>query len=221
MSMNQIKLAIGALALVMICIFGYSYFNGLNSNIVSTETRLTALYKGNQVELDSYAKKIEEATGIANVKSDKLKQVLRDAVSGRYGDGKDELGSKQGQGGSFFSAIKEAYPDIKGQLDLYDRIVDQVFAGREAFKQKQVYLLDQIREYKRWMNDGLVQSRVIKGVLGAPTDLLVANTGKGRNLYGRAALDQMELVVTSKRTNDSFESGEEDAVTVPGAPTKN
>ena len=36
------------------------------------------------------------------------------------------------------------------------------------------------------------------------------------NLYGRAALDQMELVVTSKRTNDSFESGEEDAVTVPG-----
>jgi hypothetical protein len=66
-----------------------------------------------------------------------------------------------------------------------------------------------------------VQSRVIKGVLGAPTDLLVANTGKGRNLYGRAALDQMELVVTSKRTNDSFESGEEDAVTVPGAPTKN
>jgi hypothetical protein len=51
MSMNQIKLAIGVLALVMICIFGYSYFNGLNSNIVSTETRLTALYKGNQVEL--------------------------------------------------------------------------------------------------------------------------------------------------------------------------
>ncbi len=120
----------------------YNFANRLNSVIVDKETHLSMTYKTNQTELDTYVKKITEATGIANVKSDKLTQVLRDAVSGRYGDGKSEIGAKQGQGGSFFSAITEAYPDIKGQLDVYDRIVEQVFAGREAFKLKQVALLN-------------------------------------------------------------------------------
>ena len=195
----------------------YNFANSLRSVIVDKETHLTQSYKTNQLELDSYVKKITESTGIANVKSDKLTQVLRDAVSGRYGDGKSEIGAKQGQGGSFFSAITEAYPDIKGQLDVYDRIVEQVFAGREAFKQAQTNLLGEVRSYKVFINDGLVQSLVIKHILGAPTDLLVANTGKGRNLTGKAALEQMELVVTSKRTNDSFDSGEEDAIKIPGA----
>jgi hypothetical protein len=183
---------------------------------VGSETRLSALYKGNQIELDTYVKEIMESTGIANVKSDKLRLVLRGAVSGRYGDDKQDFaGVKQGQGGAFFSAISEAYPDIKGQFDLYDRIVERVFAGREAFKQKQIYLLDQIREYKRWLNDGLIQSRLIKALIGAPSDLLVANMGKGHNLYGRDALVQMELVVTSKATNNAFETGEDEAISLP------
>ncbi|MBX9940958.1 MAG: hypothetical protein K2Y32_16980 [Candidatus Obscuribacterales bacterium] len=193
----------------------YGFFNSLNSQRVQYETNLTASYQKNQTELDTYVKQIKEAVGIANLKSDKLDQVLRNAVSGRYGDNKDAAGNRQGQGGAFFSAIVEAYPDIRGQLDLYDRIAERVFSGREAFKQKQNALLSEVQAYEVWMNDGLVQSIMIKKVIGAPTDLLQARIGT-KVLRGQAALDQIRLVVTSKGTNEAFESGQEEAIDFGG-----
>ena len=52
---------------------------------------------------------------------------------------------------------------------------------------------------------------MIKKVIGAPTDLLEARIGKNVKT-GRAALEQMKLLVTSGRTNDNFESGQEDPI---------
>ena len=211
------KLIITGVIIAAIAAVGFSlygFFNSLNSQRVQYETSLTASYQKNQTELDTYHKKIKEAVGIANVKSDKLDQVLRNAVSGRYGDS-NAAGNRQGQGGAFFSAIVEAYPDIRGQLDLYDRIAERVFSGREAFKQKQNALLGEVQAYEVWMNDGLVQSIMIKRVIGAPTDLLQARIGT-KVLRGQAALDQIRLVVTSKGTNESFESGQEEAIDFGG-----
>lgn len=202
-------------AALLACVLGfYGYFNGLNTDRVDQETTLSASYQSNQVELDNYVKTIKEAVGIANVKSDKLDQILRDAVSGRYGDTKD--GVRNGQGGAFMSAIVEAYPDIKGQLDIYDRIVDKVFVGREGFKAQQNSMLADIAKYEAWTHTGLVQSFIIKNVVGCPTDLLEARVGTNVK-HGRAALDQMKLVVTSGSTNDAFNSGKDDAIEIPGA----
>ena len=202
-------------AALLACVLGfYGYYNGLNTERVDQETTLSASYQSNQLELDTYVKTIKESVGIANVKSDKLDQILRDAVSGRYGDTKD--GVRNGQGGAFMSAIVEAYPDIKGQLDIYDRIVDKVFAGREGFKAKQNSMLAAIAKYEAWTHTGLVQSFIIKNVIGCPTDLLEARVGTNVK-HGRAALDQMKLVVTSGSTNDAFNSGKDDAIEIPGA----
>ena len=192
----------------------YNKVNALNTESVNQETALNQHYQSDQLELDTYVKTIKESVGIANVKSDKLDQILRDAVSGRYGDTKD--GVRNGQGGAFMSAIVEAYPDIKGQLDIYDRIVDKVFAGREGFKAKQNSMLAAIAKYEAWTHTGLVQSFIIKNVIGCPTDLLEARVGTNVK-HGRAALDQMKLVVTSGSTNDAFNSGKDDAIEIPGA----
>lgn len=102
--------------------------------VVDKETHLNGRHKGNQVELDTYVKSITEGTQLGNLKGDKMAMILRDAVSGRYGDKKGELGNRNGQGGSFFSAIVEAYPDIKGQLDVYDLLVTKVFAAKRSSK---------------------------------------------------------------------------------------
>jgi len=213
---NKTLIITGIIAAALLaCVLGfYGYYNGLNTERVDQETTLSASYQSNQLELDTYVKTIKEAVGIANVKSDKLDQILRDAVSGRYGDTKD--GVRNGQGGAFMSAIVEAYPDIKGQLDIYDRIVDKVFAGREGFKAQQNSLLADIAKYEAWTHTGLVQSFIIKNVVGCPTDLLEARVGTNVK-HGRAALDQMKLVVTSGSTNDAFNSGKDDAIEIPGA----
>ena len=115
---NKTLIITGIIAAALLaCVLGfYGYYNGLNTERVDQETTLSASYQSNQLELDTYVKTIKEAVGIANVKSDKIDQILRDAVSGRYGDSRQNLdGSvpvKNGQGGSFISAIVEAYPDI-------------------------------------------------------------------------------------------------------------
>lgn len=66
------------------------------------------------------------------------------------------------------------------------------------------------------MHTDPIKSLFIRHIVGAPTDLLEANLGKGKTLHGREALEQMKLVVTSARTNESFESGEEDPIAIPG-----
>ena len=191
----------------------YGYFNGLKTELVDRETSLSASYQSNQLELDTYVKQIKEGAGIANLKSDKLDQILRNAVSGRYGDGKGDI--KNGQGGAFMSAIVEAYPNLQGQLDVYDRLVDKVFAGREAFKQKQNLLLDKIRSFEKWTNTGLVQSFMIQNIMGAPTYLLEARIGTNVK-HGREALDQMKLVVTSASTSQAFTTGQDEAIDLSG-----
>jgi len=188
----------------------YSFANGIQTTGVAKEAALSAEYQSSQLELDTYVKKIKESVGIANLKSDKLDQILKDAVSGRYAD-KD---MKPGQGGAFFSAIKEAYPDIKGQLDVYDRIIDQVSAGREAFKNKQNELRDQIRNYEVWKNSGLVQSRII-AAMGYPSNNLEACIGKDC-IHGPDALARMKVLVTSSETNQSFQTGTDEPIDFGG-----
>ena len=181
----------------------YSYLNGIQTTGVRLEQGLSAQYQSAQIELDTYTKKIKESVGIANLKSDKLDQILKDAVSGRY-----EGEVKPGQGGAFFSAIKEAYPNI--DLSVYDRIVDQVNAGREAFKQKQNQLRDEIRAYETWMNSGIIQSKMIS-MMGYPSNNLEARIGKNA-VYGREALSQMKVLITSSATNNAYQTGTEDPI---------
>jgi hypothetical protein len=196
---------LGLLVVGGISLFGY--VNGIQKEGVAQEQALNAQYQSSQLELDTYTKKILESVGLADRKSDKLAEVLKAAVAGRY-----EGEVKPGQGGAFFSAITEAYPNI--DLSIYDRIVDMVNAGREAFKQKQNQLRDQIRVYETWMYSGIVQSRVI-AMVGYPSNQLEARIGT-RVVTGRDALSQMKVLVTSKGTSEAFQTGEQEAIDING-----
>lgn len=207
---RNVRLALAVLLPVALLLAPYWIYASLKNEAVQMETTLTSLYKANQLEQDSYVKSILEGTELANLKLDQMAHVLRDAVNGRYGDKKEEIQ------GPFVSAVVEAYPELKGQLDVYDKLVLKVFAGRERFKNKQLYLYEQIRSYKRWLYSDPARSWVLRQVVGVPTGLLQANTGKGRTASGADALELMELVVTSKATNEAFETGEEPGITVPG-----
>ena len=196
---------LGLLVVGGITLFGY--VNGIQKEGVAQEQALNAQYQSSQLELDTYTKKILESVGLADRKSEKLAEVLKAAVAGRY-----EGEVKPGQGGAFFSAITEAYPNI--DLSIYDRIVDMVNAGREAFKQKQNQLRDQIRVYETWMYSGIVQSRVIAAV-GYPSNQLEARIGT-KVVTGRDALSQMKVLVTSKGTSEAFTTGEQEAIDING-----
>lgn len=189
----------------------YGYANGINSDGVKMESSLNAQYLDNQNELSSYKTSFYEQIGVANLKSDKMDQIIEDAVKGRY-DGK----MAPGTGGAMFSAITEAYPNVN--LDIYDKIVDFIRASREAYKQKQSKLIDMLRAYDNWRRDGLVRKHFVR-MMGFPSDGLEARIGKTVT-RGQAALDQMWTIVTTDDTKKAYETGTDAPLTVPGGKNK-
>lgn len=194
---------VGVVALAL-----YGYVNGVRNEGLSMETQLSAQYLANQNELSTYVSSFYEQVGVANLKSEKMDQIITDAVKGRY----EGEGGGYGQGSPFFSAIVEAYPDVKG-LDIYDKIVTFIQAGREAYKAKQDKLLDQLRGYDLWREQGLLRSQVVQ-FLGFPSKNLKAQIGT-KVARGDDALAQMYLIVTTSDTKKAYETGTMEPLKVP------
>lgn len=191
----------------------YGYLNGLRSEGVRRETQLSAQYLSNQNYLSSYVSGFYEQLGVAGLKSDKMDQILLDAVKGRY-----EKNGGFAPNGAFFSAIVEAYPDVKG-LNVFDKIVDYVSAGREGYRATQDKLLDMLRSYDAWRGDGFVQSYLVERVLGVPSKRLEARIGD-QTLIGPDARNKMYQIVLASDAKKAYETGVMDPLQVPTSPKK-
>ena len=195
---------IGAVVIVFaMLMLLFSTFNNIQKTSTDRETELSAQYLDNQNELSNYVTKIKEQLQIADRKTDKLDKVLSDAVAGQFGNAQQIQGS--GPGTPMFSALVEAYPQL-GTLDIYDKVIDSIAAGRDAFKNKQTKLLDQLRAYDRWRQRGIINSW-LANLAGVPSDRLVAHLGD-QVLTGKAAEGQMYRLVLTKETTQSFKTGE-------------
>lgn len=211
----------GLLALVLIVgLSFYGYFNGLQKEAVEQENRLNAQYLDNQNYLSAYIGGFYEMVGVANLKSDKMDQILMDAVKGRYIT-KDANGNEAGgfsANGAFFSAVKEAYPNIEG-LNIYDKITDYISGKREGYRAIQSKLLDMLRAYDTWRQTGIVRSLLLKNVLKIPSEYrLVARVGD-QTWRGQSALDKMYQIVLTDSTKQAYKTGTM-APLNPNAPAK-
>lgn len=183
----------------------YAKFNGINNKSVDMQTALSAQYQDNQNYLSAYISGFYEQIGVADAKSEKFDQILEDAVKGRYENG------PQGQGGQMFSAMVEAYPDLKG-LDIYDKITTYVASQREGYRQQQSKLLDMLRNFDKYRSTGLINKQLIK-LMGIPGDDLRATIGDD-TVRGQAALDRMYRIVLTSDTKKAYETGEMEPLSV-------
>ena len=192
---------------VLFLLFGMAQASSIDKEGVRLETQMTAQYLDNQNELAAFTNGFYELIGVADLKVEALDRVLENAVRGRYDDGTsiaaDPLGGNNPQ---LISAMVEAYPDLGG-LDSYDEIIDYVAAGREAFKNEQSKLLDQIRAYDTWSESGIFKPMMID-FLGFPSDTLRAQIGE-EFVTGDEALEQMRIIVTTGSVSQAFETGEQ------------
>ncbi len=195
-------LIIGLVALGILGFGGISVYTTINSEYnagMTMETQLSEQYQKNQNQLDASTKKIVESVGIANLQSERARKIISDAVKGRY-EGKMEPGT----GGAMFSAIKEAYPQL--DLSIYNKIVDLINAEREAFKNQQDLLLSKLQTYKQWKSTGILRQWFVTKYF--PSTNLEARIGT-KVYNGAAALEQIQLIVTSQGTDDAFTSGKQ------------
>jgi hypothetical protein len=200
------KLIIGAAIALILIIVGSSVRN----DGIKKETALVAQYQDNQNELSAYILKFNESLGIADRQSNKLNEILLDAVKGRYDN---DTSLEPGTGGTMFSAITEAYPDLTATSETYAKVQDLIVSGRDAYKNKQSLLLDRIRDYNEWRATGLTKSWLVN-TLGFPTDNLKVTVGT--NTYrGLDALDQISRLVLTQDAITSYETGTQDPLLTP------
>lgn len=196
-----VKAAIVGGVLLIGVIILFNVFNGVQKTMVDKESRLSAKYSDNQNVLSNYRATIKEAMGVAQTSTEAQNRVLEDAIKGRY-----TLGSTASpQGGSAFSAILEAYPNLDKVAFPYEKVQTAIFAGREAFKNQQTALLDLLRDYDKWRNSGFVH-KIIVSIVGAPSGNLEARIGTDVKT-GKEALTQMKLIVLTDDAKDAFDSG--------------
>ncbi len=195
-----IALIVAAVIAVVGGIWVYNTIEAEYNAGIKIEIALSAQYQKNQNQLDATTKKIVESVGVANLKSEKFRQIISDAVKGRY-EGKMQPGT----GGAMFSAIQEAYPQL--DLAIYDKIVDLIASEREAFKQTQDKLLTEVQNYKEWKSTGIIRQWFVAKYF--PSGNLEARIGT-KVYTGAAALEQIQLIVTSQGTDDAFNTGKQD-----------
>lgn len=204
---------IAVIAIVLVSFYGS--INSIRGTAVDKETALVSQYKDNQQELSSYILTFNETLGIADRQSNKLNDILVEAVKGRY-DGDSSL--QPGTGGAMFSAISEAYPDLTATSETYANVQDLVISGRVAYKNKQTKLLDLIRDYTQWSEKDLYRMFILNNIVGAPTKNL-AVTDAGKSYYGAEALEKISQIVLTQDAVDAYESGLQDPLITPEAPS--
>jgi hypothetical protein len=206
---NHKGLVIGGGIIAVLLIMLVSFISSVNTTrntLITKEQALVGEYKTNQTELSAYTNQVKESLGVANAGNDKVGQILKDAISGRY-DGNMQPGT----GGSMFSAISEAYPDLTANTAMYAKVQDQVVAGRTQFKNSQNKLMDRARDYQTWIQTDFVRSFIVKNILGAPTNELKITIGE-TTLRGQDALDKLQQPIMSSDAVKSFETGVSDPV---------
>jgi ABC-type Na+ efflux pump permease subunit len=199
-----------AVALIIALIIGYSTVNSARGGAIERENRIVAQYGDNKNELSRNILTINETLGIADRQSEKLNDILSDAIQGRY-DGAMEPGT----GGSMFSAIAEAYPDLTATTEMYSKVQDEVISNRASFKNYQSKLIDMVAEYKTWTTADLFRSFVLDTFVGGtPTDLMVIEEG-GETYTGQAALDRASRIITTPEVEDIYDSGTQEPIIKP------
>jgi hypothetical protein len=177
----KVFLAILAIVLVLGGTVVGSYVTNYNYGN-EAEKSLTARLNDNKNIRSNYVAKVQEMVQVNDSYKDALKEVVVNAIEGRYG----EDGSK-----ATWQWIKEQNPTVDPTL--YIRLSQVIEAGRNEFKNAQTRLLDEKRAYETNL-----------GYLWKGFWLKLAG-------YPKINLDDIKVIIT-KDTNKAYETGEDAAI---------
>lgn len=194
--------AIAAVAVLLLLILAYVIVhNEVISEGNQKQQALIAGYKGTEVVLSDCEVKTRSAVGVTTAESGALNEFVDGAVEGRYTVGS----SVQPGSGSFFSAIREAYPDTAGLSKAYETVQITINGCRTRFANKQEELQKQLALFESWRT-GSWKVRTFGGG-NYPNDELEIKAGD-EILTGKDAIRQMREVVATGETKEERATNE-------------
>ncbi|MDO8558316.1 MAG: hypothetical protein Q7S09_03975 [bacterium] len=182
----------------------YSYAVSVRNAALAWETDLNKIVRVEVSERATYELTFYEQTGLGNLKSEKMDAIIRNAIEGRYGDNPN-------QGTALLQAVSEAYPDTT-PLNIYDKILPTISAGREAIRNKQNLRIEKAQAYNYWRKEGIVRAWILSGIY--PSRDLHFRVGS-TDYYAVDALEKMAEPISTATVNKSFETGIEKPLAPP------
>jgi hypothetical protein len=212
--LQLILIGVAVFAICALCIIPavvYGYMNGIQHQAIDHETKLTAQGKAFQKSFDDHVTGVKEQAGIAFLAGDEYNQVIENALRGVYG----EEGFQQGS--PLFLAFAPAFPDNPEQLvAIWGDIVQAIRDNRAKIANEHKKLQDEVRAYRKWMEEDLFRSMVIDW-RGFPSDELEYEAG-GMVYHGEDALEKMMQPVISTEASTALDTGVFEGVNIQGTP---
>lgn len=197
--------AVAVAALILVVIIVMAILNSIQGTFNEGERReqdLTALYNSSQVSLSTCLDQGRTAAQVTEEEYEKIEEILVNAAGARYTD--ESTASTVIGGGTLFSAVVEAYPQIDQRS--WQNLQTVVVGCRDEFQGSQDRIQAAAAEYNRWRVSNDIFNGWIKGQF--PSNELMVMTPAGKPLYAMSAYVQITQVVTAEEAKLAFETGE-------------
>ncbi len=183
----------------------YGYAVSIRNAALAWETDLNKVVRIEVSERATYETSIVEQLGLPEAKTSKIKEIVSAAMEGRYGDNPT-------QGKALLQVVTEAYPSTEG-LNIYDKVLSSVQAGREAIRNKQNLRIEKAQAYNYWRKEGIFRAWLLSG--SYPSQDLTFKVGNV-TYYADIALDKMAEPISTANVNKAFETGLEQPIKTGG-----
>jgi hypothetical protein len=180
------------------------------------EAKMNADYADGANFLSNCVVKTKQAANAANANAEAFDRVIKDAVAGSGTAAHVDMNTPASRN-SLFPIWVQAYPDLKGQTDLFNKAMDVIVGCQDDYKNKQSVILDGVRRFDTWQG-GSWKVRTFGGN-NFPNERLFINL-PGLTLTGPAALAKMRSPIVDSDTANAYVTGEQDASNPFATPTK-
>ena len=199
MDSNSRLLLIGGAAVFIVGLCTFGSYVSFHNTAVSLEKTTTTQFMDNKNTYDAMWKTVKEQAQIPDKYKNDFKEVLAADVGPKY-KGKDPM--------MMWSNDR----NINLDPGMYQRLMTTIAAGRADFKRGQKELLDKQRSYGYHLDS--FSGSIWKGFTSFPNEL-EGERAPNKDMDGDGILTALDYkIVTSKRTEAAFETGEDAPIDV-------
>jgi hypothetical protein len=170
-----------AIIIILIALVFVGSTWSIRQNAVAMESQIDGKFAANKSNYDKMWKSFKEMAQVTELQAKQMKDVYMGLIQGRNQDTN-----------LLMKMVTEDNP--KMEPGLYNKLMDHISSGRNAFDNNQKQIADIVQQYNTYIRQHIIMTAIT----------------------GRKPMDINKFIVTSERTDEAFSSGQDDIVDLSG-----
>ncbi|NOU77109.1 hypothetical protein GC098_38095 [Paenibacillus sp. LMG 31458] len=162
---------------VLIAIISAAMIWSHRNTAIALDEQIKSQHVANKSNYDNMWKRFKEMAQVTDMQADDIKKVYTDLIAGRYNDTQ-----------VLFKIVQEQNPQMS--KDVYNKLQNEISAGRTEFDRNQKKIADLVREYNTHIRKHIVMNAI----------------------FHFQTMDAEKFIITSDRTTDAYQTGKDNEV---------